>query len=138
MVRRYPSDPVVWSNFLFFGNSYVWYVCGSLLACIIIAITACASLAYHWYREERESLRRADQLCASLALRVTLFAAGSSLTLLGWIVVIASLLIGLAFKAEARTYWKTDRYYDGYHVAWHMAVFTGQLCLALSLQSDIL
>jgi len=138
MARRYPTDPVLWSNLLFFGNSYLWYVCGSLLACIVIAITALASLLYHWFREENDLLHRLDQFCASVALCVTLFAAGASLTLHGWILVCVVLLAGLAFKIEAHNYWKTDRYYDGYHVAWHMTVFAGQLCLALSLKSEIL
>lgn len=138
MVKRYLSDPVLWSNFLFFGNSYIWFVCGSLFACVTVAITACASLAYHWFREDRELLHTIDKLCASFALGVTLFVAGSSLSILGWALVLLILLVGLAFKAEAHKHWRTDRYYDGYHVAWHMAVVMGQLCLALSLKTEIL
>ena len=138
MIKRYPMDPVLWSNFLFFVNSYVWLVCGSVLACATIALTACASIAYHFRRESNVWLHRIDQFIAVCALVITVSVAWGSLSALGWSLVGLALLSGLAFKSEAHAHGKSDRYYDGYHVAWHTSVFAGQLCLALSTQSGVL
>tara|TARA_Y100000592_G_scaffold94542_1_gene159480 strand:+ start:2001 stop:2405 length:405 start_codon:yes stop_codon:yes gene_type:complete len=132
-MRRYPSDPVVWTNALFLVNGGLWYESGEILAATSVAIAGISSMVYHWHRETVRWAHRLDYVAAFTAAVTTLYT--SKLTLLGYFLIALLMGVGLSFKIEAHAYGR-DRYYDGYHVAWHLSVFAAQLILLISLHTE--
>ena len=128
------DDLVLNSNSLFFLNALLWFSVGFVGVSALVCVTALASLLYHRYAERNEFLHTLDQICAYFTLCTTLFVSAPFLNAVGVVILFFSLGFGLLFKITAHS----SEQYDGWHCAWHMCVFFGQMTLALSVDSKLL
>ena len=120
---------MMWSNFMFFWNAYLWFLVGYTVASICVLSSAIASLIYHYFRESEQISMMVDMILATSTLAVTIFSAKDHLSLFGWITSLCILVIALKVK-ELPTI-----EYEGRHLAWHILVSMGQCILALSVHS---
>ncbi len=125
------SEPVVWTNLLFFLNALLWLYAGLPTTAGLVAITAFASLSYHIFKESEPISKLIDHSCAYAALIWTLWVAHPMLSLIHIAVLATALVVGLIFKNYAH---RTS--YEAPHTYWHICVFIGQGVLAYACLLD--
>lgn len=131
---RSVSEPVVWTNLLFFVNAILWAAAGLPYTSLLVALTGGASLVYHLFKEAEPISRSTDICFAHAALVWTLWVSLDALTLAHWAFLGAALGTGLWFKRRAHA-----TAYETPHTVWHVCVFVGQSTLATAcLPSQIL
>jgi hypothetical protein len=119
------SEPVVWTNLLFFVNALAWYAADMLYTGTLVALTGAASFMYHILRESEPLSKLIDHCCAHAALVWTVWVSVAALNL-GHVAALSGVLaLGLWLKSYAH---KSS--YEVPHTLWHVCVFVGQLILA--------
>ena len=125
-MKRTISDPVVYTNGLFFINALLWGYIGYPLAALILTVTACASLSYHLPKESWKPTYIFDVCMAHFALLYTVSVAYPFISFSMWIILFSILVLGLYVKNQAHV----RKRYDLFHTLWHVCVFVGQGVLA--------
>lgn len=123
---RCVTDPVLWSNVLFFGNGVLWQLSGHRNAAILIVLCGIASIGYHLYKEANLFTYLLDASLAYATLVYTLYTAYPYMNFEHLQVLGIVLGIGLFVKRKALV----TGDYTFYHTLWHFFVFIGQALLA--------
>lgn len=131
--RRF-SDPLVYTNILFFLNGLLYGTAGYMIVCFLFLFSAFFS--FHYHRSREKSFVKADQITAGLALASVIFLILPTLSkmeiffLIGWLVPSF-----VAKAAGSENFNLSESNYRFYHVVWHVFVFLGNLfAWAFSIQ----
>lgn len=121
------TEPVVWTNLLFFLNALMWCAADLWYTGAFVAVTGLASLTYHILHESEPISSLVDRGCARAALIWTLWVSVDALNVQYAVAVAVALAAGLWLKARAHR-----GSYEAPHTLWHVCVFVGQATLALA------
>jgi len=123
MKERRISDPILYTNALFFINAIAYftkhyYVCGSMMfGCALF------STLHHWKYETDTIFHRLDVFFAYSTLLITLYSVFPYSNIGDFCVLMLVLSIALMFRHMAN---KIDY---SIHVYWHITVFIGQILI---------
>jgi hypothetical protein len=124
MSRRPVTDPLVWTNGLFFLNALLYFHAGVTLVGVLFLCSSIASWLYHQSGEQE--YRKLDYAFAGLALLSVFIWVFPLLEWAEVVFLIAWLIPSFTVKLEgSRDY--AESTYRFYHVLWHIMVFLGNL-----------
>lgn len=121
------TDPILFSNFLFAMNTFVWLYVDRVYCALAVFVSFIASMVYHHYHETLRVTLHVDRVSAVIALLTTLYFSYPHLNALSITYLAMFLYISLHIKNM-----KTVEY-DTRHLIWHICVFMGQLSLASNI-----
>ena len=126
MKPRKITDPLVYTNILFFINGLLYGTAGHMIVCCLFIISSFFS--YHYHRSQEKDFVKVDQIAATLALISVIFLVMPTLSnleicfLLGWLI---PCFVSKAAGSENK--YISESNYRFYHVVWHVLVFLGNL-----------
>ena len=116
-------DPILYTNFFFFGNAVLYLVKDYWVCGILMLITSIFSLLYHHSFERNKALHVLDVFFAVCTLLTTFVYVISYVSVAQLALLVCILIFALCVKHIATTLDYT------YHVYWHILVFFGQFLI---------
>jgi len=123
-IKRDITDPLVFSNGLFFINALLYPQAGLALVGLLFLCSATFSWLYHLHAESE--YRRLDYVFAGSALISVFVWVFPELDWPEWIFLLGWLIPSFAVKIEGSQPY-AEHNYRFYHVLWHIMVFLGNL-----------
>tara|TARA_R110002012_G_scaffold91307_1_gene222432 strand:+ start:1870 stop:2265 length:396 start_codon:yes stop_codon:yes gene_type:complete len=130
-MKKKISDPLVYSNLLFFINAFLYGVGDFHFLGVVMGISAMASLIYH-YRLCHVS-GHADRFCAASALGCILTTCFLYMDIIDFMIMIFLASLSLIWKRYGDSQTDID-FYRVCHLYWHIIVFICNLIVFLVLR----